>query len=336
MKPLSLFYAETDLDRWLRKERLPWRLLARATGRSRRPGGQTRVFLNLVAGLNALGVPHRVNDFAHAQEHPEELCCVLGRRRLLESRSWTNPLLVGPCVFDHPLDSPRLFERFRIRRLLVPGEWMRRMCEPHWGRIVHAWPVGIDTGHWTPPEPDASRDIDVLVYDKVLWDRPTTVPRVLGPVLVELDRRGLRHVVVRYGRYEPDRYRALLRRSRLMVFLCEHETQGLAYQEALASGVPLLVWDAQSCWKDPTYYPHRVDFSPVSPVPYWDDRCGVRFDAPERFAPALDRLEARRVSGDLDPRGYVLENLTLEQCASAFVEHAAAAASAEDSRGARP
>jgi hypothetical protein len=325
MRPLNLFYAETDLDRWLRRPGLPWRLLARVTGRSRRPGGQTRVFLNLVAGLRVLGVPHRVNDFAHARRHPEELCCLLGRRRLLESRPWANPLLVGPCVFDHPLDSPRLFERFDVRRLLVPGEWMRRMCEPQWGGRVQAWPVGIDTGHWTPPGPDAARDVDVLVYDKILWDRDVAGRRVLGPVLAELERRRLRHAVVRYGRYEPDGYRALLRRSRCMVFLCEHETQGLAYQEALASGVPVLAWDGQSCWKDPAYYPHRVVFSPVSSVPYWDDRCGVRFDAAERFAGALDLLEARLASFDLDPRGYVLENLTLERCAAAFVEHAAAA-----------
>ena len=35
-------------------------------------------------------------------------------------------------------------------------------------------------------------------------------------------------------------YRALLRRSKSMLFLCESETQGMAYQEALASNVPVL------------------------------------------------------------------------------------------------
>ncbi len=329
MNPLNLFYTAGDLDRLLRQDRFPWRLIRRIGPRSYQPGGQTRVFMNLVAGLRALDIPHRINDFNYARRHPEDLCCILGKRRMLESRSWDSPLLVGPCVYDHPIDSPQLFEKWKVRRLLVPGEWMRRMCEPHWGSRVYAWPVGIDTDYWTPAGTDAKRDIDVLVYDKILWDRRAAVPRILGPVLAEIDRRRLRHAVIRYGRYEPDQYRGVLARSRCMVFICEHETQGLAYQEALSAGVPLLAWHSASFWKDPKYYPHKVVFSPVSGVPYWDDRCGVRFSAPDGFADALDQLEARLASGDLDPRTFILETLSLEKCAAAFAEHAAAAGSVE-------
>lgn len=322
---LNLFYLSSTLDRWLPRDGAiaAW---SRRIGAARRPSGQTRVFLNLTAGLSALGVPYRVNDFARARRHPHELCCIIGRRRAMSSAAWTNPLMIGPSVYDHPLDAPHLLTELQVRRLLVPGEWMRRMCEPYWGTSVFAWPVGIDTASWAPPQEVASRDIDVLVYDKILWNRDQTVPRVLGPVHAEINRRHLRHVVIRYGEYEPSAYRALLARAHAMVFVCEHETQGLAYQEALSCGVPVVAWHSNAFWQPPAYYPDRVHFSPVTGVPYWDARCGVRFTEPDGFGGALDQLELDRAAGRLDPRGYVLDNLTLEKCAAAFVEHAAAAA----------
>jgi len=330
MTQLNLFYAEPDLDRWLPLDRFPRKIIRRILNGPHRPGGQMRVFLNLSAGLKLLDLPFRVNDFKHARRHPEELCCVLGKRNMLESCQWTNPLMIGPSVFDHPIDCPQLFEKWRVRRLLVPGEWMRLMCKPNWGPHVFDWPVGIDTNHWTTANPGTDRDIDVLVYDKLRWDRANAEKRILNPVLAELNRRKLHHVKIRYGQYDPENYRALLGRTRCMVFLCEHETQGIAYQEALSSGVPVVAWDHQTFWTDPNYYPEKVSFSPVSAVPYWDKRCGTRFATPEKFPEALDLLEAARIAGVLNPRAYILENLSLEKCSGDFVRHVEAASLAPD------
>jgi glycosyltransferase involved in cell wall biosynthesis len=320
---LLLFYAEPDEDRWLPFDRYPRRLIRRLVRGPHRPGGQMRVFLNLRAGLERIGQPFRVNDFRRARRQDGELCCILGKRGMLDHHAWPNPLLVGPCIYNHPIDDPDLLRRRRVRRLLVPGEWMRRMCEPYWGGAVHAWPAGIDTERWAPAA--ESRDLDVLVYDKIRWNRPTMVPALLDPIIAELDRRKLRHAVVRYGGYDPDAYRRLLRRARRMVFLCEHETQGLACEEALASGVPVLAWDHGGAWWDPEYYPDRVVYAPVSSVPYWDDRCGERFATAAAFPATLDRFEATLAAGRYDPRAFVLEHLSLEASARQFVAHAAAA-----------
>jgi glycosyltransferase involved in cell wall biosynthesis len=322
---LNLFYAEPDRDRWLPFDRYPRRLIRRLLRGPGRPGGQMRVFLNLVAGLDRLGVEYRVNDYRHASRHPDELCCVLGKRDTLDRRAWKNPLMVGPAVHSHPIDDPELLNRVDVRRILVPGEWMRRMCEPYWGERVHAWPVGIDTDLWAPRTESARRDLDFLVYDKLRWNRDQEVPRLLLPVESELRTRGLRFQTVRYGQYDPREYQDLLARCRGMVFLCEHETQGIAYQEALASGVPILAWDHAGAWTDPEYFPSRVQFSPVSSVPYWDTRCGVTYQRPEQFPAKLDEFLGALSAGTFDPRAYILENLTLEQAARAFVAHANAA-----------
>lgn len=104
-----------------------------------------------------------------------------------------------------------------------------------------------------------------------------------------------------------------------MIFLCEHETQGFAYLQALSCGVPILAWDRGGEWKDPSMYPERVRFEPVTAVPYWDQRCGERFPEAKEFPAALTKFESRLEAGELHPRAYVLENFDLADRASEYV-----------------
>ncbi|WP_206539311.1 glycosyltransferase [Aurantiacibacter luteus] len=316
--PLNIFYQEPDPDRWLPGDRYARRALRRLLRGPARPGGHTRVFLNLCAGLDRIGVPYRVNDFAHARRHPEDLACVIGKAFLLEVHEWKNPIVLGPATFSHPFDQPNLLERWDIRRVLVPGPWMGTMCQPYWGDRLKVWPVGIDTDSWLPDT--SERDLDFLVYVKVLWDKEQRAATLVEPLLDKLAARGLKSSTIVYGSYREDDYRALLARSRAMIFLCEHETQGIAYQQALSSGVPILAWDRQGAWLDPSYYPDKVDFGPVSSVPYFDERCGDRFASIGDFDRKLDIFLAALETGTYDPRSYVLENLTLEICARRYVE----------------
>jgi hypothetical protein len=145
---LNIFYEEPEDDRWLRYDRYPRRIIRRLVRGKPRPGGQTRVFLNLLAGLDELGVGYRVNDYHHARRHPEEMACIVGKPFVLDKMAWKNPILFGASVFSHPLDDPFLFERRPVRKILVPGPWMKAMCVPYWGKRVDAWPVGIDTDVW--------------------------------------------------------------------------------------------------------------------------------------------------------------------------------------------
>ena len=314
---LNLFYQEPDPDRWLPFDRYPRRLVRRLVRGEGRPGGQKMVFLNLMKGLDRLGVPYRVNDFRHARRHPGELACIVGKPQVLFEREWENPVLFGASVFSHPLDCPDLFERYPVRRVLVPGEWMRRMFEPYYGDKVTAWPVGIDTERWAPTgEPKRT---DFLIYDKVHWDYEGLEQTLVRPIREELDRRGLTHVGLRYGSYQPSDLAAALRQCRAAIVLGEHETQGIAYQQMLSSGVPILAWDQGRFWLDPEFFPDRVQFGPVSSVPYWDERCGVTFEGAASFGEALDTFQAGLAAGRFAPRDYILENLTLEASARAYV-----------------
>jgi hypothetical protein len=317
--PLNLFYSEPDGDRWLPLDRFPRRLVRRMVRGPRRPGGQERVFLNLMAGLDRLGLRYRANDYRHARQHPAELCCVLGKRQVLDDEPWPNPLVVGPCIHDHPMSDPDLLSRRDVRRILVPGPWMRDMCRPAWGDLVQAWPVGIDTEHWAP-RPDQPKTIDVLLYNKIRWDHARRERELMVPIRQELMRHNLRVSELVYGRYDPEDFRRQLHASAAMVFVCEHETQGIAYQEALACGVPLLAWDHAGEWLDPDYHPHRVRYAPISSVPYFDQNCGLKFRDATEFSAVLPEFLQGVRDGRFAPRDYILKNLTLEKCAAEFVE----------------
>lgn len=322
---LNLFYEEPKADRWLPYDRYPRALLRRLIRGARSPGGQMRVFLNLCAGLDRLGVAYRVNDYRHLRKSPGELACVIGKPHVLDKMDGKNPILFGASGYSHPSDDPELPRRLPVRKVLVPGQWYAAMFKSAWGDLVEAWPVGIDTALWQPA-PDDRKKIDVLLYDKVRWHHEAYERTLLGPIRRVLERSGRSVATLRYGYYREEQFLALLGQARTMIFVCEHETQGIAYQQALSCGVPILAWDRGGYWQDPAYYPERVKFAPVTSVPYWDERCGMTFADAAAFARAWPQFwEACRAHA-FRPRGYILDNLTLEKAAQNYVRIARALA----------
>jgi hypothetical protein len=315
---LRLFYDEPEGDRWLPFDRYPRRIVRRLLKGKPQIGGHQRVALNLRAGLECLGVPYRFNDYDDARRNPSELVCIIGKAQVLDKIEWKNPILFGAAVFSHPLDDPRLLERLPVRKILLPGAWMKEMWRPYWDEPVAVWPVGIDTDRWQL-RGVAEKPFDVLLYDKVRWDHERYETSLIEPIRGKLRQAGRSFREIRYGSYRETDYQAALAECRTMIFLCEHETQGIAYQQALSCGVPVLAWDRGGFWQDPEFYPHRVKFAPVSSVPYWDDRCGIKFAAVEQFDDAWHRFWDEFQSGHYDPRAYILENLTLEKCARQYL-----------------
>ena len=320
--PLNLFYEEPDPDRWTLFDRYPRGLIRRIVRGPDQPGGAKRVFLNLIAGLDRLGAVYRVNDYRHMRAHPGELACVIGKPQVLAKIPAETPILFGTSIYSHPNDDPDLPKRRPIRQVLVPSPWVRGMFSEVWPGHLTVWPVGIDTDRWSP-DPASSRDVDVLIYDKIFWQREHYVRTLVAPLQAELRRRGLSVEVLGYGTYREEQLFALSRRVRSMVYLSRHETQGIAAQQMMASGVPLFVWDEGGLWQDPKYAPHQVRFGPVSSMPYWDEHCGAKFTAGEDLARAFDAFWRGVEAGIYAPRQMIVEQFTLEQRARAYLDIAA-------------
>src|SRR5579871_1240340 len=212
---LNIFYEEPDQDRWFPLDRYPRRLMRRLRRGQPRPGGQRRVFLNLCAGLDRIGVPYLVNDYRRAKHNPSELACIVGKPQVLDAVQWKNPILFGAAVFSHPVDDPYLLDRLRVRRVLLPGAWMKEMWKPHWDEPIAVWPVGIDTERWRPASAMEKR-FDVLLYDKVRWERDRYGPLLLDPIRRKLRKSGRTWREIRYGEYREEEFHAALRECRTM------------------------------------------------------------------------------------------------------------------------
>jgi glycosyltransferase involved in cell wall biosynthesis len=180
---------------------------------------------------------------------------------------------------------------------------------------VALWHGGFDMDEW-PTTASSDREIDVLVYDKVRWNRENVVPALTAPFQRIVEELGLRTEVVTYGAYERERYLELLQRSRSMLFLCEHETQGMAYQEAMASGVAVLAWD-NGFWLDPRSSSVSDTPIPASSVPYFSQTCGARFSAPSELDTTF--REFWNHIDDFAPRDFVAEHLSMAQSADIFM-----------------
>jgi hypothetical protein len=314
---LNLFYEEPDSDRWIKLDRYARKFIRRLIRGKQRPGGVMTIAINLMKGLESIGMPYRFNDYRYIQKHPEEIACIIGKPQLLFDRKWSNPIIFGAGVYSHPIDHPLLFKQFpNVKRFLVPGNWMQKMCEPYYGNNIVTWPVGIDTAQWKVAGGD--KDIDFLIYDKLNRDRGRQIAEVLQPICRILDEHNLTYKIVRYGSYTIGNLKRALRISKAAIFLSESETQGMAYQQILATNTPILAWDKGGYWQDPAYYPDKVKYQPVSSVPYWDDRCGVKFKDVVDFKPQL-QVFLNEINM-FNPRNYILENLTLEICARRYVK----------------
>lgn len=211
-----------------------------------------------------------------------------------------------------------MFEDLPIACNVVHSEWVQDIYVPWYGSSrIRKWAVGIDTERWAVSSGSQAK-VDFLIYDKILWEADRVRNSLLRPMLRLLDSRGLTWATIKYGSYRPDDLRLALSKAKALLFLCEHESQGLAYQQAMSSGVPVLAWSPGQ-WLDPVRFACGEVNTASTSVPFFDERCGVIFssllDFPEQLEVFCDKL--RR--GVFRPRDYVLENLTLAGCALRYV-----------------
>ena len=263
--------------------------------------GPGKVAYNLMLGLDKLGVDYVVN-----QEADINGCLTAWGPRFMDLPKNT---LVGPNLVVVPTDIPQLWYHFK--NVLVPCQWVKDMYETFEiteNVNIHVWPVGIDTDKFSPGW--VSKDNDCLIYFK------RGSEETKQELIRLLDVYELSYELITYSSYTEEQLIDVARRSRFCVTITGTESQGIAYQEILSMGVPCYVVD-KPVWDDQPQHE-----CPATSAPYFDDRCGIKCPDLSKLEEFIDELFFEQVlaKSNYDPRKYILENLTLEKCASEYVK----------------
>lgn len=290
------------------------RFLYRTARRRQVYTGFYTAFLGFVAALREAGCDVRINDFRAARARPHHPIGLAGYPSVLQRVRLPNPVVFGPGDFGLPEESRALRDDPRIRFLIQPSDWFAEYYRPFVGDKIATCFAPIDTERWRDLSGEP-KEVDVLIYDKIRWHRDRIVPAVRERLCNHLRQRGLSWAVVEYGRHHLAEFESALRRSRTMAFLCEHETQGLACEEALASGLPVFAWD-EGVFIDPALAPHMPAGLRTSTVPYFDERCGRTFTLAD-LEGEFDRFWQDHAG--YRPRDYVVETLTAKRCAEIYL-----------------
>jgi glycosyltransferase involved in cell wall biosynthesis len=287
--------------------------------RKKKTSGIEKVFLNLCRGFEELKVNYDTN-LPFKKIKPQEPVVVLGVGEFsLQGYEQPNLVIAGVGLMGHPSEWPDLFKEYPIAKYLQHSDWATNIYKPYYGsENCEIWPAGIDTQKWAPNT--ASKiTYDVLIYNKIMWDKPQTESVLKQPVLQKLYNMGISYREIKYGYYNEDEYYRALQHCRAMIFLCEHESQGFACCEALSMNIPVFAWD-QGYWLDPHRFNWNDPVIPSTSVPWFDDRCGKTFKNFDDFNDQIPIFWQMVKNNCFKPREFVLENLSLKISAQKMLE----------------
>jgi hypothetical protein len=293
--------------------------LLRRLIRGKKVSGVKKVFVNLCMGFNELNIDYDINLPFHKIK-PGEPVVVLGEGAYaLEGYDRANPIIAGIGLMTHPAEWPTLFDQYPVAKYLQHSAWANNVYIPYYGLpVCEQWAAGIETDKWQPFN-NSKKTIDFLIYNKIRWEHEKLDNELRLPIIDKLTRAGFTYREIFYGQYKEAEYFDLLKQSRAMLFLCEHESQGFACCEALSMNVPVLAWN-QGFWLDPNRFAWGTPVVKASSIPFFDVRCGLSFNDIGDFDDKLDTFWAAVTENKYNPRAYILENLTLKKSALHMLE----------------
>jgi glycosyltransferase involved in cell wall biosynthesis len=175
---------------------------------------------------------------------------------------------------------------------------------------ISQFPFAVNIEKFSPIE--INKEYDCIVYIK------RKLNKIVNFALEILNKKNLKYKIFRYGSYNEDDYLNSLRKSKFMLTLDAHESQGFALQEAMSTGVPLLVIDAISLYDETddginsTYKYLKPKELKATSVPYWSDECGIKIKNENDLEESLDLMLVNYKN--YKPREFIKKELSPDIC----------------------
>ena len=124
---------------------------------------------------------------------------------------------------------------------------------------------------------------------------------------------GLSYRMVEYGGYSEEGFKQLVNSAKFCFLINGTESQGIAVQEIMSMGVPIIAWDIKE-WLDQGEA-YRV---PATSIPYWDERCGEVFFSKDELEETFSKFYA--TINEYDPKSFIRDNLSFSKTVEQLME----------------
>jgi len=272
-------------------------------GHSATMNGPHKVVDNLIKSLQQENVEYAINEEKYKHNFLIQYDAIAHEKH---SKIEQETTIIGPQVWLFDGYGQFLIENQNYyKKLIAPSQWVKDKFIDKFNlpeNKVAVWPVGIE-------EFDNIREpsYDCLIYFKRRSENE------LSAVKKFLVDRGLSYRMVEYGGYDEVGFRNLVNQAKFCFLINGTESQGIAVQEIMSMGVPIIAWDIKE-WLDQGEA-YRV---PATSVPFWDERCGEKFYSIDKLEETFDNFYAR--INDYDPKAYVKENLSFESSVKTLLD----------------
>ncbi len=171
---------------------------------------------------------------------------------------------------------------------------------------VRAFASGINEEEFIPIE---TKRKYVLIYSK-------NVDNYWGDYISYiLEKHAFKPYIIRYGSYNLDEYKRILNRSKFMISLSKHDTQGIYLAEAWAMDCPTICFNSHFC-----SFPSTATYVEGNQIgsPYVCEENGALFDSITELEKIISEYEIRKQAWH--PREYVLKHMTDSVCSQHFLD----------------
>ena len=264
-------------------------------GHTQTMNGPHKVVKNLLMSLDQEKIDYAINEEKYEHNFLLQYNDIAHEKH---SKIELDTCIIGPQVWLFDTYGQFLIEhQDYYKKMIAPSQWFKDKFINKFNlpeNKISVWPVGIETFN-------NERDItyDCLIYFK------RREQKELDAVKQFLDSKNLTYKMVQYGGYGEDGFKNLVNQAKFCFLINGTESQGIAVQEIMSMGVPIIAWDIKE-WLDQGEA-YRV---PATSIPYWDKRCGEVFFNIEDLEVTFSKFYA--TLDKYDPKAFIKDNLSFE------------------------
>jgi len=265
--------------------------------------GPHKVINNLIKSLDQEKIDYAINEEKYEHNFLVQYDATAHEKH---SRIEQDTTIIGPQVWLFDTYGQFLIEhQDYYKKMIAPSQWVKNKFITKFNLPedkLAVWPVGIETFN-------NKRDItyDCLIYFK------RREQKELDAVKQFLDSKNLTYKMVEYGGYGEDGFKQLVNSAKFCFLINGTESQGIAVQEIMSMGVPIIAWDIKE-WLDQGEA-YRV---PATSIPYWDERCGEVFFNIDDLEVTFSKFYA--TLDQYDPKGFIEDKLSFKKTVEQLME----------------